>query len=167
MCMLLKYWTLKFSVLLINIFIVTQRMYSMYLFSVFFFLGMPDKDSMSSSALCQVSKTCNKVNHTRFCPFFCWRGRNLIAKNVKVFSIQLKIVECECKACGWCIWVQYTNYKNALDIVSFNWKKLLVQVYFEVDCYQSLWYNLVWFLGLCWKGAEDEEEKQHCDKTSG
>lgn len=28
------------------------------------FLGLPDKDSMSSSALCQVSKNCNKVNPT-------------------------------------------------------------------------------------------------------
>lgn len=52
-----------------GIFTVTQRMYSMYLFSVFFFLGMPDKESMSSSALCQVSKNCSKVNHTQFCLF--------------------------------------------------------------------------------------------------
>lgn len=120
-----------------GIFTVTQRMYSMYLFSVFFFLGMPDKESMSSSALCQVSKNCSKVNHTQFCLFFCWRGRNLVMKNVELFNIQLKITECKCKACGWFLWVQYTNYKNALDILSFNWRKHLVQDYYKVYCYQK------------------------------
>lgn len=42
-------------------------MYSIYFLYSILTLGMPDKDSMSGSSLCQVSKNCNKVNCTYFC----------------------------------------------------------------------------------------------------
>lgn len=127
------------------------------------FLGMPDKDSMSSSALCQVSKNCNKVNHTQFCRFFAGGGGIWLWKMQKC-SIKLKVTECKCKACGWCIWIQYTNFKNALDILSFteesSWFRIITQCTAAEVCVT------IWFPGLCWKSAEVEEEKQPYDDTS-
>lgn len=73
MCVLSEYWTLRFSVLLIFSLSLKECTVCIY-FLYSFFLGMPDKDSMSSSALCQVSKNCSKVNHTQFCPFFAGGG---------------------------------------------------------------------------------------------